>query len=86
MRYSLTLCNDEKEYRVKRRLQVHSNLKDLLKEDAPVNLQDTPTIAIMGSGGGYRALVGLSGAMKGLEEIGVFDCATYAVGLSGSTW
>ena len=52
----------------------------------PRNLRETPSIAIMGSGGGYRAMVGYSGAIRALKEMGVFDCATYTVGLSGSTW
>lgn len=45
-----------------------------------------PTIAIVGSGGGFRAMVGFSGVMKALYESGVLDCATYMAGLSGSTW
>lgn len=45
-----------------------------------------PTIAIVGSGGGFRAMVGFSGVMKALYESGVLDCATYVAGLSGSTW
>lgn len=43
-------------------------------------------IAIAGSGGGFRAMVGFSGVMKALFESGVLDCATYVAGLSGSTW
>lgn len=45
-----------------------------------------PVIAIAGSGGGFRAMVGFSGVMKALFESGVIDCATYVAGLSGSTW
>lgn len=45
-----------------------------------------PVIAIAGSGGGFRAMVGFSGVMKALFESGVLDCATYVAGLSGSTW
>lgn len=45
-----------------------------------------PVIAIAGSGGGFRAMVGFSGVMKALYESGVLDCATYVAGLSGSTW
>lgn len=45
-----------------------------------------PVIAIAGSGGGFRAMVGFSGVMKALFESGVLDCATYIAGLSGSTW
>lgn len=43
-------------------------------------------VAILGSGGGFRAMVGFSGVMKALYESGILDCATYVAGLSGSTW
>ncbi|NWZ63759.1 PA24A phospholipase, partial [Acrocephalus arundinaceus] len=45
-----------------------------------------PVIAVLGSGGGFRAMVGFAGVMKALYESGVLDCATYIAGLSGSTW
>lgn len=45
-----------------------------------------PVIAVLGSGGGFRAMVGFSGVMKALYESGVLDCVTYIAGLSGSTW
>ena len=43
-------------------------------------------VAIMGSGGGYRAACGLSGVFSALEESCILDCATYVAGLSGSSW
>ena len=61
-------------------------MRNILEIGFPRTLRETPSIAIMGSGGGYRAMVGYSGAIRALKEIGVFDCATYTVGLSGSTW
>ena len=45
-----------------------------------------PTIAIMGSGGGYRAACGLSGVFVALQEEGILDCSTYVAGLSGFSW
>lgn len=51
-----------------------------------MRLLQVPVIAIAGSGGGFRAMVGFSGVMKALFESGVLDCATYVAGLSGSTW
>ena len=50
-----------------------------------VSLQ-TPTIAVIGSGGGFRAMTGFSGVFKALADTGLLDCATYACGLSGSSW
>lgn len=47
------------------------------------NLQ-VPSIAVLGSGGGFRAMVSLSGVFCVLKDMGVLDCAMYTVGLSGS--
>lgn len=45
-----------------------------------------PNIAIIGSGGGMRAAVGMCGVMTALQDIGIYDCAMYTAGLSGSAW
>ena len=45
-----------------------------------------PTIAVIGSGGGFRAMVGLSGVVKALHDSGILQCSTYICGLSGSSW
>ncbi|XP_056133428.1 cytosolic phospholipase A2 [Lampris incognitus] len=63
-----------------------SKLKVGQMETVPFLIGKVPVIAIVGSGGGFRAMVGFSGVMKALYESGVLDCATYVAGLSGSTW
>ena len=45
-----------------------------------------PIVGVLGSGGGFRAMTCLSGAVKALQETGILDCATYISGLSGSSW
>uniref|UniRef100_A0A668AS89 Phospholipase A2 n=1 Tax=Myripristis murdjan TaxID=586833 RepID=A0A668AS89_9TELE len=45
-----------------------------------------PVIAVVGSGGGTRAMTGLFGSLRGLQQIGVLDAVTYITGVSGSTW
>ncbi|CAG2239914.1 CPLA2 [Mytilus edulis] len=45
-----------------------------------------PTIAIIGSGGGMRAVVGMCGAMTALQNEGILDYTMYTAGLSGSAW
>lgn len=45
-----------------------------------------PIIGVLGSGGGFRAMTCLSGAVKALQESGILDCTTYIAGLSGSSW
>jgi len=46
----------------------------------------TPTISLICSGGGYRAMLATLGFMSGIETAGVLDMTTYVSGLSGSTW
>ncbi|KAM3875999.1 cytosolic phospholipase A2 [Diretmus argenteus] len=90
LRFSLALCDKEKLYRQTRRERVMLAIKKLLDMEKPRFLpsspHEVPVIAIVGSGGGFRAMVGFSGVMKALYESGVLDCATYVAGLSGSTW
>uniref|UniRef100_A0A8D3BGS7 Phospholipase A2 n=1 Tax=Scophthalmus maximus TaxID=52904 RepID=A0A8D3BGS7_SCOMX len=90
LRFSLALCDKEKEFRRTRRERVMLGIKKLLDMEKPRFLpsspEEVPVIAIAGSGGGFRAMVGFAGVMKALFESGVLDCATYVAGLSGSTW
>uniref|UniRef100_A0A669AYP7 Phospholipase A2 n=1 Tax=Oreochromis niloticus TaxID=8128 RepID=A0A669AYP7_ORENI len=87
LRFSHTLCDKEKQFREARREKVMLGIKKLLcTEDPYKNMTTVPVVAIAGSGGGFRAMVGFSGVMKALFESGVLDCATYIAGLSGSTW
>ncbi|XP_062873360.1 cytosolic phospholipase A2 [Trichomycterus rosablanca] len=90
LRFNMTLCDQEKVFRQTRRDRVMLGIKKLLSMEDPHSLptlpKEVPTIAIVGSGGGFRAMVAFSGVMKALYESGVLDCATYVAGLSGSTW
>uniref|UniRef100_A0A8C1V7R8 Phospholipase A2 n=1 Tax=Cyprinus carpio TaxID=7962 RepID=A0A8C1V7R8_CYPCA len=90
LRFSLDLCPKEKLYRQHRRDRVMLGIKKLLHMEEPSSLpssaHEVPVIAVLGSGGGFRAMVGFSGVMKALNESGVLDCVTYVAGLSGSTW
>ncbi|XP_068445976.1 cytosolic phospholipase A2 [Clinocottus analis] len=90
LRFSLALCDKEKQFRQTRRERVMLGIKKLLDMEKPCFLpsspEEVPVIAIAGSGGGFRAMVAFSGVMKALYESGVLDCATYVAGLSGSTW
>uniref|UniRef100_A0AAX7UZ15 Phospholipase A2 n=1 Tax=Astatotilapia calliptera TaxID=8154 RepID=A0AAX7UZ15_ASTCA len=88
LRFSHTLCDKEKQFREARREKVMLGIKKLLQNCRSRDLYSraVPVIAIAGSGGGFRAMVGFSGVMKALFESGVLDCTTYIAGLSGSTW
>ncbi|XP_014375569.1 cytosolic phospholipase A2 isoform X2 [Alligator sinensis] len=89
LRFSMALCDEEKKFRQQRKEKIMQNIRNLLGAEKSKDLtisRDVPVIAILGSGGGFRAMVGFSGVMKALYESGVLDCATYVAGLSGSTW
>ncbi|KAM6455278.1 cytosolic phospholipase A2 [Liasis olivaceus] len=85
LRFSMALCDEEKAFRQQRKNRVMHHLNKFLGADL-TSSRDVPVIAILGSGGGFRATVGFSGVMKALYESGILDCATYIAGLSGSTW
>ncbi|XP_077784461.1 cytosolic phospholipase A2 isoform X3 [Podarcis muralis] len=85
LRFSMALCDEEKAFREQRKTKVMHHLNNFLGTDL-TSTRDVPVIAILGSGGGFRATVGFAGVMKALYESGILDCATYIAGLSGSTW
>ncbi|XP_028398268.1 cytosolic phospholipase A2-like [Dendronephthya gigantea] len=87
LRFSYDISDEEKDFLKKRDgILVEKFAKIGLGEKTPKSQDEVPVIAIMGSGGGYRAACGLSGVMVALQESGIFDCATYIAGLSGSSW
>ncbi|XP_040191668.1 cytosolic phospholipase A2 gamma-like isoform X2 [Rana temporaria] len=47
---------------------------------------DPPVIAVLGSGGGLRAMVGFLGTISKLAELNLLGAVTYIGGISGSTW
>uniref|UniRef100_A0A4W4FVY1 PLA2c domain-containing protein n=1 Tax=Electrophorus electricus TaxID=8005 RepID=A0A4W4FVY1_ELEEL len=46
---------------------------------------EVPIIAVLGSGGGERAMIGLLGSLSQLSEEKLLDCIMYLSGVSGST-
>lgn len=78
------LCSGERVYRAKRYPIVKRALEQMLQE--PLDGKYVPTIAIVASGGGFRAMTGTLGFLIGAEKIGLLNATTYMVGLSGSTW
>jgi hypothetical protein len=77
------LCQGEKDFLTKRFLVVRNSLQELYHTgEAP----KIPTIAVVASGGGSRAMFATLGVLKGLIELNLFNTITYLCGLSGSTW
>ncbi|GAB1603689.1 cytosolic phospholipase A2-like isoform X2 [Argonauta hians] len=86
LRYGLCLCDEEKDYLMNRKCRVYETLSNLLEDDAPRNIEEVPNIAVIGSGGGFRAMVGFSGVISALKKSKILDSVTYLGGLSGSSW
>uniref|UniRef100_A0A8C1NRH5 PLA2c domain-containing protein n=1 Tax=Cyprinus carpio TaxID=7962 RepID=A0A8C1NRH5_CYPCA len=83
VRIAHTLHTKEDEFVFERRKTVFQSLQELkiyCSEDA------VPNIALLGSGGGQRAMVGLLGSLVQLDKAGLLDCILYLSGVSGSTW
>ncbi|KAI9780402.1 MAG: hypothetical protein M1816_002860 [Peltula sp. TS41687] len=87
VRVSNDLCKEEQSFTRKRRQFARVALAKYLElPDYEVNIEDVPTIAICGSGGGLRALISGAGYFISAKKAGLFDCVTYTAGVSGSCW
>ncbi|XP_067264370.1 cytosolic phospholipase A2 gamma-like [Chanodichthys erythropterus] len=83
VRIEHSLNKGEKEFVVKRRKAVQESL---MKLNIQCSQNEVPNIALLGSGGGQRAMVGLLGSLVQLQKTGLLDCVLYLSGVSGSTW
>lgn len=81
---SVPIPQDEQDYLAKRMPIVQRAIEQFIEE--PLSLDETPRIALCGSGGGYRAMIATLGSHIGAQQIGFLDTVTYDAGLSGSTW
>lgn len=81
------LCPEEKEFKIRRKKHTRRALAKYLDiAENEIDLEDVPTIAMCGSGGGLRAMVAGCGSYLSAQEAGLFDCVTYTAGVSGSCW
>jgi phospholipase A2 len=83
VRYGNGLCDQEKAFLSNRANYVAKSLVQFTGNPLGVKI---PTIALVCSGGGFRAMLYATGALKGINELQLLDAITYAVALSGSTW
>ncbi|XP_050965598.1 cytosolic phospholipase A2 zeta-like [Labeo rohita] len=83
VRIGHSLNTNEKEFVVRRRETVFQSLQKL---KIYCSQNEVPHIALLGSGGGQRAMVGLLGSLVELDKAGLLDCILYLSGVSGSTW
>jgi hypothetical protein len=84
VRFGNELHPQEQEYLKHRKIKVQKALEKIVG----ISLEDkyVPTISLICSGGGYRAMLGSLGSWAGLQHIGVLDAVMYISALSGSTW
>ncbi|XP_047433092.1 cytosolic phospholipase A2 beta-like [Mugil cephalus] len=85
-RIAYDIPKQEKQYLQKRKAVVAQAVKKILGLNTRLQSNEVPTVAVVASGGGTRAMTGLFGSLRGLKELGVLDAATYITGVSGSTW
>ena len=87
VRIGKDLCPEELAFiRRRKRYTTQALAKYLNIPENTVDPRDVPTIAICGSGGGLRALVAGAASYLNAQEAGLFGCATYTAGVSGSCW
>ncbi|KAI3392994.1 hypothetical protein diail_4905 [Diaporthe ilicicola] len=86
VRKGLDLCPEETAYLTARRIRVREQFAKYLGLDAAqVHPDDIPTIALGGSGGGYRAMLAFLGYSLAMKDAGLRDLLTYVAGVSGSS-
>jgi len=84
VRVGNNLCPQEKQYLSLRRPKTKKALEALIHKKLPE--KKVPTIALVTSGGGVRAMLSTFGFLHGLQQIGLLDAVTYISCLSGSSW
>lgn len=78
------LHSGEQEFLQKRKPRVQAALEKMLGKS--LDGKYIPKIALVGSGGGYRAMFCTTGSLVGADKIGLLDATSYITALSGSTW
>ncbi|XP_034516993.1 cytosolic phospholipase A2 zeta isoform X2 [Ailuropoda melanoleuca] len=86
LRLGFGLCEGEQEFLDKRKQIVSKALQQVLGLSQAPDSGQVPVVAVLGSGGGTRAMSSLYGSLAGLQELGLLDTVTYLSGVSGSTW
>uniref|UniRef100_A0A4W5L3G8 PLA2c domain-containing protein n=1 Tax=Hucho hucho TaxID=62062 RepID=A0A4W5L3G8_9TELE len=83
VRLSYSINDEERKYVMARKTLIKKWLKD---QGIYCELEDVPNIALLGSGGGERAAVGMLGSLHQLAQDNLLDSLLYMCGVSGTTW
>ncbi len=74
----------EQKYLEARNKYAKKVIEEYLQEEVDEDL--IPRIAVIGSGGGFRAMLSTAGFCQGLADTSLLDTVHYLGGVSGSTW
>lgn len=86
-REGAALSNEEKEFISKRKHKQKRAFAEFIGEDPNnIDVRDIPIVGVASSGGGYRAMIGLTGYLNAMKKSGALDCTMYFTGISGSCW
>ncbi|KAM4666833.1 cytosolic phospholipase A2 zeta isoform 2-T2 [Amazona ochrocephala] len=85
IRLGFDLCKEEREFLEKRKKIVSEALRNTLHLKESPSKDEVPVVAVVGSGGGMRALTSFYGSLAGLQQLGLLDATVYLSGISGST-
>ncbi|XP_075783333.1 cytosolic phospholipase A2 zeta-like isoform X2 [Pelodiscus sinensis] len=86
VRISFDLCKGEREFLDMRKKIVSQAVKKTLGLPEEPKKDEIPIVAVVGSGGGMRAMTAFYGNLSGLQQLDLLDILMYMGGLSGSTW
>ncbi|GAA5812698.1 hypothetical protein MFLAVUS_006156 [Mucor flavus] len=87
VREGTSLSEQEKAFVKKRKQLQKQSFGKLIGESADnIDERDIPVVGLACSGGGYRAMIGLTGYLSAMKNSGVLDCTMYFAGISGSCW
>ncbi|EDL27988.1 phospholipase A2, group IVF, isoform CRA_c [Mus musculus] len=86
LRLGFDLCDGEQEFLDKRKQVASKALQRVMGLSEALHCDQVPVVAVLGSGGGTRAMTSLYGSLAGLQELGLLDAVTYLSGVSGSSW
>jgi phospholipase A2 len=87
VRKGLDLALEERRFRAMRKVHVRNSFAKYLGLDpAQVHTDDVPIVGFGGSGGGFRAMIGVLGYAQEMKSTGLWDLFTYVAGVSGACW
>lgn len=87
VRRGTDLCDSERVFMAARREFTRvAFAKYIGVDESEVNVDDVPHVSFGGSGGGFRAMLGMLGYCEEMKRDGIWDILSYVSGVSGSCW